>query len=276
MRLPNPTRLSKILWVAAFMLGSACSSMSTSASLDAAADAPQAVNDGPFATDAPSASDGGPARCQEGYRSRDLGVFCWDPMFAGDDPPTTDAVTVTEWRAGGRDCQPSAAVSSIADAGTASDYVLRVRLSDGNERSFGLSTPGLEPHITVGAKLTLTVSPGFGMLGQAQVEGFELRDSAGLVLYLGDGRGPDRLAHPDDVTIDLGSVVCPIEDSCGPVSRYRLAVSVAGTSGEVAPGERTRLGTYEVGVSEATQATTAMTQCEDWFPDEIAVGIARL
>lgn len=150
--------------------------------------------------------------------------------------------------------------------------LLRVRTAAGEEQSFGLILPGLAPAIQVGDTVHLLYEqePGFFSPTYSR---FELRNAAGLVLYVGLGGRPDRIKTSGDVQLGLGKQLCAAFD-CGPWGLYELAVSIQGMTSWLAPNTSARVGPYLVVVGRSEQQTAGSSSCADWFVSRTEIGIA--
>jgi hypothetical protein len=150
--------------------------------------------------------------------------------------------------------------------------LLRVRTAAGAEQSFGLVLPGLSPAITAGDTLHLLYETEGGGFSPPYSR-FELRNAAGLVLYVGLGGRPDRMKRPADVELGLGKQLCASFD-CGPWGMYELDVSIQGTTGSFSPHTSARVGPYLVVVGSSEQQTAGSATCADWFVSRTEIGVA--
>jgi len=150
--------------------------------------------------------------------------------------------------------------------------VLRVRTAAGAEQSFGLILPGLSPAIQVGDTIHLLYEPEPGGFSPTYSR-FELRNAAGLLLYIGLGGRPDRIKTGGDIHLGLGKQLCATVD-CGPWGQYELAVSIQGVTASLPPHTSARVGDYLVVVGASEQQTAGSSTCADWFVSRTEIGIA--
>ena len=150
--------------------------------------------------------------------------------------------------------------------------LLRVRTAAGAEQSFGLVLPGLSPAIQVGDTLHLLYEQEGGGFSPVYSR-FELRNAAGLVLYIGLGGRPDRIKTSGDIQLGLGKQLCAAV-SCGPWGQYELAVTIQGMTGSIAPHTSARVGPYVVAVGASEQQTAGSSTCADWYVSRTEIGIA--
>ena len=102
---------------------------------------------------------------------------------------------------------------------------------------------------------------------------YELRNAAGLVLYVGLGGRPDRMNRPAEVQFDLGKQLCATVD-CGPWGLYELDVSIQGMTRSFAPNTSARVGPYLVVVGASEQQTAGSSTCADWYVSRTEIGVA--
>jgi hypothetical protein len=179
-------------------------------------------------------------------------------------------VTVLGWDSGLVGClsvlmQDSSHLAPVA-------RLLRVRTAAGEEQGFGLVLPGLTPAIQAGDMVHLLYEsePGFFSPNYSRLE---LRNAAGLVLYVGLGGRPDRMKTPAEVQLGVGKQLCSTFD-CGPWGMYELDVTMQGMTRSFAPNTSARVGPYLVVVGASEQQTGGSDTCFDWFVSRTEIGVA--
>jgi hypothetical protein len=179
-------------------------------------------------------------------------------------------VTVIGWESGLVGCLDQLTQSFPQFAPAA--RLLRVRTAAGTEQAFGLVLPGLSPAIQAGDSLHLIYEHEFGGFSPTYSR-FELRNAAGLVLYVGLGGRPDRIMTSGEFQFALGKQLCATVD-CGPWGMYELDVTIQGMTMSIAPYTSARVGPYLVVVGASEQQTAGSATCLDWFVSETEIGIA--
>ena len=193
-------------------------------------------------------------------------VSCSQPSIASFEAD----VTVLAWDSGLVGCLTVLMQnwSHLAPAGR----LLRVRTAAGAEQSFGLVLPGLSPAIQVGDTIHLLYELEPGGFSPTYSR-FELRNAAGLLLYIGLGGRPDRIKTSGDVHLELGKQLCAAV-SCGPWGLYELDVTIQGMTRSFAPNTSARVGAYLVVVGGSEQQTAGSATCADWYVSRTEIGIA--
>jgi hypothetical protein len=199
-------------------------------------------------------------------------VSCSQPDSTGRSFETD--VTVLGWDSGLVGCLAPLAQSFPHLAAAA--RLLRVRTAAGAEQSFGMVLPGLSPPIQIGDTVHLLYEHEPGGFSPTYSR-FELRNAAGLVLYIGLGGRPDRMKTSADIQLGLGKQLCATVD-CGPWGLYELDVSIQGQAmtRSFAPNTSARVGDYLVVVGASEQQTAGSSTCADWYVSRTEIGIASL
>jgi hypothetical protein len=202
-----------------------------------------------------------------------LAVSCIVPDIVPPTAPVRVSGVVQEWGTGFDGCltrlQDYASMNGVP---ASAFHLLRIRTAAQTEQSFGLLLPGVNVSLAAGDAVEATYEIRGGGFAPA-ISRLELRTSAGLLFYLGQGGRPDEMTAPAGVSIALGAELCST-NTCGPWSRYDLAIAIGGTMMQLQPGSRAQIAPYQVVVGESAQQTGG-SMCADWFVSHTTVVIAR-
>jgi hypothetical protein len=213
------------------------------------------------------------ALCAQTEAPIPLAVSCIVPDIVSTTSPLRFSGVVQEWGTGFDGCLDRLqGYASMYGVPASAFHLLRIRTAAQTEQSFGLLIPGVSVSLKAGDAVDATYEIRGGGFAPA-ISRFELKTSAGLLLYLGGGGRPDEMTAPEGGSIALGAELCSTV-TCGPWSRYDLAIAIGGTMMHLPPGGRARIEPYQVVVGESAQQTGS-SMCADWFVSKTSVLIAR-
>ena len=145
----------------------------------------------------------------------------------------------------------------------------------GDGWTIGLAAPGLSAQGLINST-EIDVSWSFRLGGfSPDVGAVEVRDDAGLAVWIGEGADLDTLATPAELLLEEGARVCHQSEDCGSWEWLDLEATWGGRTDTLNHGSSLTFGEHEILHGGYQNQTSASDRCADWFAADIQVAAIR-